>query len=754
MIDAEAAQLVREFSNPSTIAQAVARFSRSKSTSAERLLEAALPMLESLIESGLLTPSDSPEALPVEPSLVAESIVDGWKILRCVQTLEDTELYQARGPGGRFGAFKIGRSNVDPIGRAIAREARILSQLDASVSPELLASGEWNSRPYLLMEWLSGSDAKSVCAEFRACGDGESRRDLLRVTGTLLEAYARLHARGVVHGDVHPHNLLIDRHQAVRIVDFGLARRLAENAAFVAAPRAGVGFYFEPEVARAALKGVSFPPPSAAGEQYSLAAMLYLLLAGSYYLEFSLEKQAMLRQISEDPMVPFAERDIDSWPDVERLLGKALSKRPADRFPSVAEFARAWLAAKVPHPAARTRAAGDSKLPGIRAEVRRECAIGGALLQGGPMASPAASINYGSAGVAYALYRIACASDDAELLALADVWSARAVREVGDSGAFHNEDLEITAKTVGAGSLYHGPAGVYAVQALIAQARGDGPSQRAATLAFVETVGQPCGILDLTMGRAGALLGSAFLLDAFGGAASSGDAATQGGLRSVGNKILEQIRHATARFAAIGESTESINLGIAHGWAGLLYAACCWCAAAGDPLPDSFDARLRELAECSEPIGRGLHWKRDRARGYHASAYLSGWCNGSAGYVFLWTQAYHATGEAAYLELAEGAAWNVWETANPNPTLCCGVAGQAYALLNYYRHSGRAIWLRRARDLADSAAAASAQQRPASADAPEGRLASLYKGAAGLAVLAADLDRPEQARMPMFEREI
>src|SRR5580700_5672407 len=53
VIDAEAAALLRQFQKPATIAQAVARFSRGRRASAERLLEEALPMLQSLIEAGL-----------------------------------------------------------------------------------------------------------------------------------------------------------------------------------------------------------------------------------------------------------------------------------------------------------------------------------------------------------------------------------------------------------------------------------------------------------------------------------------------------------------------------------------------------------------------------------------------------------------------------------------------------------------------------------------------------------------------------
>jgi eukaryotic-like serine/threonine-protein kinase len=727
LIDADAAALLREFQQPNTIARAVARFSKAKRIDAERLLEEALPMLQSLIEAGFLVPSFSKEASQLAPSLAAEQRVDGWTVLRCVQALDDTEIHAARGPDGTLGALKICRSAFDSAGPAIVREAAILAELDSTVTPRLLKSGDWNARPYLLTEWFSGADAETVCAEFRRRGDEQARKDLLALTGAVLRAYADLHAQGVIHGDVHPRNLLIDRQRVVKIIDLGFARKTTEGQPSDGLARAGVSFFLEPEFAEAARRSEPPPPATFGGEQYSLAALLYLLLTGAHYLDFVFEKDAMLRQIAEARMVPFARHGIASWPDVERLLEKALSKAPTDRFSSVADFAQAWEAADIPRPASEITHAGDSKLLVIYHNVLGQCAIGGPLMQDGALEAPAVSVNYGGAGLACALYRIACASDDAELLAAADCWSTRAVQEIGNAGAFYDDDLEITRESVGSVSLYHGPAGVYAVQALIAQARGDAVTQSAATQAFIEISRQPCEVLDLTLGRAGALLGCALLLATFDDAS----------LRGAGNDLLKELSQTLEAYPPITEPRGlSSALGIAHGWAGLLYAALCWSITAGEPLPAPLSCRLHELAACAHRVGRGLQW----------NSYMPGWCNGSAGFVFLWTQAYRATGEQTYLELAEGAAWNAWAMVTPNASLCCGTTGLAYALLNFYRYSGDPTWLRRARDCAQSAAFAPQYERPE-------RPTSLYKGAAGLAVLCADLERPEQARMPMFECE-
>lgn len=123
---------------------------------------------------------------------------------------------------------------------------------------------------------------------------------------------------------------------------------------------------------------------------------------------------------------------------------------------------------------------------------------------------------------------------------------------------------------------------------------------------------------------------------------------------------------------------------------------------------------------------------------------MPGWCNGSAGYVHLWTTAHVATGDGRWEELAERAAWDAYLTPTTITQLCCGLAGQAYALLAMYRHSGRAQWLTLAGELA-ARAAAGVRGGPGHPVA-----GSLHKGVVGVAALAADLADPEAAAMPFF----
>jgi serine/threonine-protein kinase len=124
---------------------------------------------------------------------------------------------------------------------------------------------------------------------------------------------------------------------------------------------------------------------------------------------------------------------------------------------------------------------------------------------------------------------------------------------------------------------------------------------------------------------------------------------------------------------------------------------------------------------------------------------MPGWCNGSGGLVHLWALAQRSFNDAGFEELARRAAANAWLEPRSFGDLCCGAAGRAYAMLNLYRHTGEAMWLDRARTLAEDGAKAIAEWSL--------RRDSLYKGEVGVALLSADLERPERSAMPLFDAE-
>ena len=750
IVDAQLGELLQRFSVARPIIDVIIEFSAAKQVDAQRLLDDAFPLLQRFIDNGLLVEESSPRAKKILPTLEPGSTIGPWSVVLCRHVLDDVELYQVRAPDRSLGALKIARRESEKTTRMLAHEREVLERLGGSVSPRVVDGGLLENRPYFVMEWCSGVDAATVAAELRGSHARDDHDRLLRLCRDVAMSYAELHDRGVLHGDIHERNILVDSQGRVRILDFGLARLANAERSRGRERRAGFSIYVEPEYAVAHIAGRHAPVCTALGEQYSVAALLYSLYTGTTCFNFSADLKEAWKQTAESRVLSFVERGLPPFPTLERVLGRALEKSPDDRFVSVRALADALDAidpADAPSLSRSAVAAPDEVVSSALLDaILPELSWDGSVFRRGLTNAPIASVNLGSAGIAYALYRLAMLRSDADLLSLADVWSTRARNHIGKPSAYYSPRMGLTRATIGPGSLYHTATGIHLVRALIARAMGDLVSLRDAAAAFVRLAGRRCELSDLTLGRAGLLLGCSLMLESL----PDHPLLDRKPITALGNRLATQLWTEMEPLPPVGSLDGLVNLGIAHGWGGFLYALLRWHQAAGSSLPAAMETRLQELANCAEPFGRGLRWPWRNAHRIEHDSYMGGWCNGSGGLMQLWLVADRFYPRGGFLELARGAAWNAWEDDNEQALdLCCGLSGRAYSLLALYRQTGDVDWLRRARVLAASACALDV----APADVMSNGGTSLYKGRLGAALLSAEIERPESARMPLFESE-
>lgn len=742
VLNIEAAELLKLFRTPTTIVEAVLTQSHNRGADPEAALESICAVLWPFIKAKWLVPANSPEAKQIAATYSAGQELLGYTILACVQALEDTEVYQVRCPSGDLAALKMIRANSSThVIESLDREAFILRTLDGSPAPRLTATGDIGiGHKYLVMSWCAGVRISKIAAEYRYLYGFSARRQVLELCRSLLFAYSQLHKKGVVHGDVYPKNVLVSTSGQVCIVDFGFSRVLY-SPELDPARRHGVAEYYEPEAAISVLRNEPKPLPTPKGEQYALAVLIYHLITGRFYITLSATKEEMFRQIAVEHPLSFAELGLVPWPQMETILLKALSKDPNRRFASVAEFADAiehLTSADTdgdPEHLNRLTKASTAFLARLAPENIETLSI--------PLGVPSCSVTYGAAGIAYAMYRAACLRSDPSLLACADAWSNRACRTIDGAGAFGSKDLGISHGEV-ISSIYYGPPGVHLVRALIAEAMGDETSLFQALDDYVRVQDIPCDNPDLTMGRSGALVGCALLLSVLAQrtSKSESDRSIQHVI-SLGQCLMEELWPDEPSPSA----NRTVDLGIAHGWAGICYAGLLWCEAHGSLTTTSLRAQLDELAALRQEHGRGVRWpiriRQDDES--HSGNYMESWCHGSPGHVHLWTTAYRVLGATRYLELAERAAWTTWEAEAPIGSLCCGYAGRSYALLDLFKHTGDRHWVFRATELASRAVEVCTRE-------PQFEY-SLFKGSLGAAVLSQDLEEPERALFPLFGAE-
>src|SRR5271166_2104885 len=266
-----------QFRDPRTIVDAILAYSKAVKARPADVLEEAYPLIESCLVARLLVePGSASEK--IEPAFAPADRVGPHTVERSVQALIDSEVYQVKTPDGHLAALKIAtRTALETMKKLLTNEANLLRRIGGPPAPALLESGQLeDGRAYILVEWFEGQDAHTAVQALSASAG--AAQSVAELCADILDAYARLHERGVVHADVHPRNVLVSESGEVRIIDFGIG--YASGSDGRRSPRAGVPFFFEPEYAEAARTGAPQREATFAGEQYGVAALIYSLLCG------------------------------------------------------------------------------------------------------------------------------------------------------------------------------------------------------------------------------------------------------------------------------------------------------------------------------------------------------------------------------------------------------------------------------------------------------------------------------------------
>jgi serine/threonine protein kinase len=215
------------------------------------------------------------------------------------------------------------------------REARALAQLNHPNIVTVIDRGEYEGRQFIVFEHVEGDNLKELIER-----EGQLPVDqALGLVHQVARGLAFAHEHGVVHRDVKPHNVLIDEDGVAKVTDFGIARSLEPADGLTeTGTLLGTSEYISPEQA-------SGHRVDERSDQYSLAAVLYELLAGEPPYTGQNFMAVALKHI-QDPVPSVRDVRPDVSPRLDAIVTRALAKRPEDRFPSTDAFMAALEAAR------------------------------------------------------------------------------------------------------------------------------------------------------------------------------------------------------------------------------------------------------------------------------------------------------------------------------------------------------------------------------------------------------------------------
>ena len=251
-------------------------------------------------------------------------------------------IYRATDTGlGRDVALKLLRPEYlrDPdFSSRFRQEAQAAASLSHPNIVTVYDYGEDPSGPYIVMELVDGEDLATILRRSGALPP----RQVARIGAGVARALAAAHARGLVHRDIKPGNVLIGADGAVKVVDFGIARAIAEAQVTLPGTTLGSVHYFSPEQARG-------EPATASSDIYSLGIVLYEMLTGVRPFEGDSAASVALARLTGPIPDPTTVRP--SVPaDLAAITRRAMALDPKDRWPSAAVMADALDATLTPAP--------------------------------------------------------------------------------------------------------------------------------------------------------------------------------------------------------------------------------------------------------------------------------------------------------------------------------------------------------------------------------------------------------------------
>jgi hypothetical protein len=193
-------------------------------------------------------------------------------------------------------------------------------------------AGTGGTEPFIVMELLQGRDLARRLREEPALTTGES----LRLVDEMAAALAAAHGAGIVHRDLKPQNVFLSEDGRVVLLDFGVSKMKAMGTTLTAdADLLGSPGYMAPEQARGHVDAIG-----PATDVFALGAIAYRMLTGRPAFTAADVVTALFQVCNDEPMPP-TKVQADLPPAVDEVLGRALAKRPEDRFASAQDFAAA-----------------------------------------------------------------------------------------------------------------------------------------------------------------------------------------------------------------------------------------------------------------------------------------------------------------------------------------------------------------------------------------------------------------------------
>jgi serine/threonine-protein kinase len=267
--------------------------------------------------------SGAEASIPIGTTVDRYNVIDhiGTGGMAEVYLAEDTELH--RKVALKFQS--ITQADDPDQRKRFIREARSAASLNHSNIITIYEVGEYNSRPFIAMEYIQGHTLEELAEEGNLSID-----DIVEIAIQICEGLECAHGAGMIHRDIKPANILIDDESRVRILDFGLARIEGGTSLSGSDCLTGTIAYMSPEQIRG-------EPIDSRSDIFSAGSTIYYLITGQQPFQGNYEAAISYAIAYQEPVsLENYRHDVPS--DLVKIVQRALLKNPDQRYQTASDI--------------------------------------------------------------------------------------------------------------------------------------------------------------------------------------------------------------------------------------------------------------------------------------------------------------------------------------------------------------------------------------------------------------------------------
>jgi serine/threonine protein kinase len=329
---------LKVFQQPTTLSEVVKVFQKDTDDSAKDIEAALQPFFKSMREREILIPYRNESPKPEMPN--GEGLeLGGYTLQKRLSCTPPIDIYVAFDDKGQKVLLK--RLLFEPnfpekyrpkIRKNFTHECNILQILRGcpNICPLIVHDKE---QDFAVIDYFEGNTLRSLYKQKSPL----NLEDKLLIFNQIVETAAYMHEKGILHGDWHYANVLINDNNSVRIIDFDLALKLGKRQK-KGIVKGGIKEFIPPERIDDSAFEVVTTPPDFPSEVFQIGVLAYYLFVGDYPFKGETWKKLAFAIQNDEPNWAL----LNLSREIIQFLQKTLSKKPEDRFQSAIFMWAAW----------------------------------------------------------------------------------------------------------------------------------------------------------------------------------------------------------------------------------------------------------------------------------------------------------------------------------------------------------------------------------------------------------------------------